>query len=82
MDEVNNLDEANKLKGIILMSELKEPSVKECSILNQNDQVKWQEHRDTNSKCFHSRIRWGKIKNELKGMEMDDKMTEDLIRVR
>lgn len=46
---------------------------KEISLLSQKDRCKWLEEGYNNSKYFHSRIRWRRIKSEIKGIEVQRK---------
>ena len=47
------------------------------ALLTQKAMLKWIEHGDTNSKYFHSRIRWRRITNELKRVELNGLVCED-----
>jgi len=39
--------------------------------------VNWLKHGDFNSKFVHSAIRWRRLKNEVKGVEVDSQWCEE-----
>jgi len=65
-----------------LLSELKLVLENERSLLNQKARVSWLEQGNTNTKYFHSRIRWRRIKNELKRVDLNGSWCEDPCKVR
>jgi len=81
-DDESNLDEGDRSRRMHLLSELKLLLQKESSLLNQKAKVKWLEQGDINSKYFHSKIRWQRSMNELKGVDMDGVWCEDPTKVR
>jgi len=81
-DGQSSLGEEEKSRRLHLLSELKLLLEKESSILNQKARVKWLEQGDKNSKYFHSRIRWRRSMNELKGVDMNGGRCEDPIKFR
>jgi len=81
-DDESNLGEDDKVTRMNLLSELKLLLHKESAILNQKARLKWIEQGDTNSKCFHSRIRWRRFTNELKGVELNGTWCEDPAKVK
>ena len=42
------------------------------SLYRQNARSNWFKHRDSNSKFYHSLIRWRRLRNEVKGVELDN----------
>jgi len=73
----SNLEDVEKLKRMNLLCELKMLLQKESSLINQNARIKWMQQGDINSKYFHSKIRWRRIKNELKGVDVNGMWCED-----
>lgn len=82
LDDERDLEEDTRLLHMKLLSDLKLIYNKENSILYQKARVNWLEQGDTNSKYFHSRIRWRRIKNELKGVEIQGGWCEDPTKVK
>ena len=70
------------MRHMNLLSEVKLLLHKESAILNQKTRLKWIEQGDTNSKYFHSRIRWRRVKNEIKGVELNRTWCEDLMKIK
>ncbi|XP_027905898.1 uncharacterized protein LOC114165485 [Vigna unguiculata] len=81
-DDESNLDEGDRSRRMHLLSELTLLLQKESSLLNQKAKVKWLEQGDINSKYFHSKIRWQRSMNELKGVDMDGVWCEDPAKIR
>ena len=81
-DDESNLEDDDKVRRMKLLSELKLLLHKESGLLNQKARLKWIEQGDTNSKYFHSRIRWRRATNELKGLVLDGTWCEDPTKVR
>jgi len=81
-DDESNLEEEDKVNQMNLLSDLKLPLDKENALLNQKARLKWIEQGDNNSKYFHSRIKWRRVTNELRGVDMDGIWCEDHVKVR
>ena len=76
-DDESNLGEDDMVRRTNLLSELRLLLHKESALLNQKARLKWIEQGDTNSKYFHSRIRWRRITNEFKGVDLNGLWCED-----
>jgi len=81
-DYESNLGDDDKVSRMKLLRKLKLLLHKESALLNQKTRLKWIEEGDTNSKYFHSRIRWRRVTNELKGADVNGTWCEDLTKVR
>lgn len=71
-----------RIERMKLLSELKLLDQKEISILSQKARVNWLEHGDTNSKYYHSRIRWRRTNNKVKGIQLNGCWCEEPNRVK
>jgi len=60
-----------------LMSQLKEIENKIDSLLCQKARSNWLKHGDSNSKFYHSSIKWRRIRNEVKWVEVGGQWCED-----
>ena len=81
-DDESCLEEEDQCRRMKLLSELKLLLEKENSLLNQKVRVRWVKEGDTNSKYFHSRIRWRRSKNELKGVNLNGSWCVDPVKVK
>jgi len=81
-DDESSLEDVEKLRRMNLLCELKMLLQKESSMMNQNARIKWMQQGDINLKYFHSKIRWSKIKNELKGVDVNGMWCEDPNKIR
>jgi len=54
-----------------LLGDLRYLSERESAILRQKSRVDWLEKGDLNSKFFHSRLRWRRLNNDIKGLVLD-----------
>jgi len=76
-DENDALDGIGNLRRMELFSQLGLVDKKLDSIYRQKARVNWSKYGDTNSKFFHSAIRWRRLKNEVKGVEIDSQWCEE-----
>jgi len=76
-DDNNELEESAKIKSMDLTSQLKEIENKIDSLLREKARSNWLKHGDSNSKFYHSCIRWRRIRNEVKGVEVGGQWSED-----
>jgi len=53
-----------------LVSRLKETNIKLESLIRQKARVSWFKNGDSCTKFFHSSLRWRRIRNEVKGVEV------------
>jgi len=54
----------------------------EKSILAQTATCEWLRHGDSNSKIFHSTIKWRRMKNEIKGINIQGYWCEKTFKVK
>jgi len=59
-----------KEKHVKLLSDLNDFRTKELLILNQKAITMWMKQGDAKTKYYHSGIRWRRMKNELKEVEI------------
>jgi len=52
-------------------------SERENAMLRQKSKVQWLEKGDLNSKFFHSKLRWRRLNNDIKGFILDREWCED-----
>ena len=76
-DNNSEQEESTKMKSMELMSQLKEIENKIDSLLCQKVRSNWLKHGDLNSKFYHSSIKWRRIRNEVKGVEVGGQWCED-----
>jgi len=65
-----------------LLSHLRSLEEKEIVMLKQIARVEWFDSGDTNSKFYHSRLRWTRAKNDLVGLKINGDWCEDVLIVR
>jgi len=71
------LMESERLHRIGLVSKLKETDKKLESLLCQKARASWFKNGDSCSKFFHSTLRWRRLKNEIKGVEVGGQWCEE-----
>jgi len=86
MKEIDNLDvkdglcdlmEDEKLRRMELVSQQRLVEKKLESLYRQKGRSNWFKYGDSNSKFYHSTIRWRRIKNEVKGVELNGQWCEE-----
>jgi len=77
LDDESNLDEKSKVERIELLSQLRVLNLKNESLLQQKFRTKWIAYGDTNSKFFHSYIKWRSLMNNIKGLEVLGQWSEE-----
>jgi len=79
LQEIEDLDsqdcngtlvERERLRRVELVSRLKETNFKLESLLREKARVSWFKNGDSCTKNFHSSLRWRRIRNEVKGVEV------------
>ena len=60
-----------------LLSQLGMVDKKLDSIYRKKARANWIKHGDMSSKFFHSAIRWRRLKNKVKGVEVDSQWCEE-----
>jgi len=75
----NNIDlgETAKLRRMELFSQLRVIDKKIESLYRKKARANWFKHGDINSKYYHFVIRWRRLKNEVKGVEVGNQWCED-----
>jgi len=63
-DDDEILSDDMRVKTMDLLSQLRSLEEKDIAILKQKARVEWLENGDTNSKFYHSRLRWRTTKND------------------
>ena len=76
-DDSNSLGEDDKLKRMELLSQLRVVDNKTESLCRQKAREKWLKFGDTNSRYYHSMLRWRRLRNEVKGVEVDSLWSEE-----
>ena len=77
-----DLMEGENLRRLELLSQRKLIEKKVESLSRQKARSSWFKHGDSNSKYYHSIIRWRNLRNEVKGVEIDNQWCEELESVR
>jgi len=72
-----DLLEDENLRRLELISQRKVVEKKLESLHRQKARSTWLKHGDSNSKFYHSMIRWRKLRNEVKGVEIDNQWCEE-----
>ncbi|XP_068503691.1 uncharacterized protein [Phaseolus vulgaris] len=81
-DCINDLGEDDRLKRYELVGRLKETEKKLDSLICQKARAKWFKYGDTCTKFFHSSLRWRRLRNEVKGVEVGGIWCEEPCTVR
>ena len=63
-DDDEILSEDMRVKRMDLLSQLRSLKEKDIAMLKQKARVEWLKSGDTNSKFYHSRLRWRTTKND------------------
>ena len=71
------LEENGKLRRMELFSQLGLVEKKLESIYRRKARVNWIKYGDINSKFFHNAIKWRRLKNEVKGVEIGTQWCEE-----
>ncbi|XP_068486289.1 uncharacterized protein [Phaseolus vulgaris] len=74
--------EDERLHRIGLVSRLKEPDKKLESLLCQKARASWLKSGDSCTKFYHSSLRWRRLKNEVKGVEVGGQWCEEPCTIR
>jgi len=81
-DCINDLGEDDRMKRYELVGRLKETEKKLDSIICQKARAKWFKYGDMCTKFFHSSLRWRRLRNEVKGVEVGGIWCEEPCTVR
>jgi len=81
-DNGGNLQEDMRIRRIQLLGDLRCMSERDNAMLRQKSRVQWLEKGDLNSKFFHSKLRWRRLNNDIKGFVLDGEWCEDPHRVK
>ena len=76
-DDIDALEQDGRMRRMELLSQLGLVNKKLDSIYRQKARVNWLKYGDFNSKFFHSTIKWKRLKNEVKGVEVDSQWCEE-----
>jgi len=81
-DDNGNLTEEKRIERVELLSQLRIMEEKEAAMIKQKARALWLINRDTNSKYFHSSLRWQRIKNEICWLRINGVWCEEPNRVK
>jgi len=81
-DDDGSLQEDLRVRRIQLLSDLRVMSERENAMIKQKSRVEWIEKGDMNSKFFHSKLRWRRLNNEIKGLQTNGVWCEEPDRVK
>ncbi|XP_068501097.1 uncharacterized protein [Phaseolus vulgaris] len=76
-DANNDLLEGENLRRLELLSKQKLVEKKLESLNRQKARSTWFKYGESNSKFYHSLIRWRRLMNEVKGVEIDNQWCEE-----
>ena len=76
-DDNEDLEEHDRLKRMELLSQLRLVDSKMDSLSRQKARANWCKFGDMNSKFYHTTIRWRRLKNEVKGVEVGGQWCEE-----
>jgi len=71
------LDDDQDLQRLGLVSRLKETDRRMKSLLSQKARTNWLKNGDYCTKFYHSSLRWRRLRNEVKGVEVGDQWCEE-----
>jgi len=80
-DDKGNLQEDLRVRRVELLSQLRNME-KELAMVRQKAKVDWLKGADTNSKFYHSRLRWRRAKSEIEGLWINEVWCEDPTKVK
>jgi len=81
-DDEDSLQEEKRILRVDLLSQLRSLEDKEAAMLKQKVRVQCLKEGDSNSKYFHSKLRWRRARNDLVGIRIDGSWCEDLHHVK
>ena len=81
-DDDGNLTEEKRIERVELLSQLRIMEEKEAAMIKKKVRVVWLINGDTNSKNFHSSLRWQRVKNEICGLRINGVWCEEPNRVK
>ena len=76
-DDDNMLEDMTRLERLNLMRQLRVIDNKLESLYRQKARVNWMKNSDSNSKYYHLIIRWRRLRNGIKGVEVGGIWTEE-----
>jgi len=78
----DDLGERDRLKRAELVSRLKETDKKLESLICQKARASWFKYGDSCTRFYHSSLRWRRLRNEVKGVEVGGRWSEEPSTVR
>jgi len=81
-DCAGNLSAGDKVKRCELICDLREIEKKLDSLMCQKARVNWLKNGDSCTKFYHSTLRWRRLRNEVKGVEVGGQWCEEPCTVR
>jgi len=76
-DDNEDLEENGRLRRMELLSQLRMVDNKLDSLSKQKARASWFKSGDMNSRFYHSTIRWRRLKNEVKGVDVGGQWCEE-----
>jgi len=64
-DDEETLNDDMRVKRVDVLRQLRSLEDKEVAMLKQKSRIEWLKSGDTNTKFFHSRLRWRRAKNDI-----------------
>jgi len=77
LDDADRLEDHDRMKRLDLIGQVRLVNKKIESLARQKARSKWFVHWDANSKYYHSVIRWRRLRNEVKGVQVGDQWCEE-----
>ena len=75
-DDNDDLEESDRIRRMELLSQLRMIDNKLDSLARQKARTNWCKFGDMNSKFYHTAIRWRRLKNEVKGVQVGGQWCE------
>ena len=76
-DDNDDLKESDWIRRMELLSQLRMIDNKLDSLARQKARTNWYKFGDMNSKFYHTAIRWRRLKNEVKGVQVGRQWYEE-----
>jgi len=78
-DDDRGLEELEREERRSLLAELNKVLFKQETVIFQKARQKWLKQDDLNTKFFHSSVKWRRARNELHGLLVDGRWSEDKV---
>jgi len=81
-DDEGTLQDDKRVKRVEMLSQLRTLNEREVTMTKQKAGVEWLNNGDTNSRFFHSSLRWRRAKNDIVGLRINGVWCEEPCRVK